>query len=158
MEDKSLRIGPMVTLAEVQHARGDYNGALATVRQAEAAYEQREAKDPDLLRGLNLARGKALADLGDAPGAEAAFVKEIELFPQSIRAYSSLAIIYTLTGRPAEVGPTLKRMVDASPTPTAYAEAVKTLRLLKDPASAAALLRYARGRYPQSRELRDLPS
>jgi arylsulfatase A-like enzyme/tetratricopeptide (TPR) repeat protein len=158
MEDKSLRIGPMVTLAEVQHARGDYNGALATVRQAEAAYEQREAKDPDLLRGLNLARGKALADLGDAAGAEAAFVKEIELFPQSIRAYSSLAIIYTLTGRPAEVGPTLKRMVEASPTPVAYAEAVKTLRLLKDSASASALLRYARGRFPQSRELRDLPS
>jgi arylsulfatase A-like enzyme/tetratricopeptide (TPR) repeat protein len=158
MEDKSLRIGPMVTLAEVQHARGDYNGALATVRQAEAAYEQREAKDPDLLRGLNLARGKALADSGDAAGAEAAFRKEIELFPQSIRAYSSLAIIYTLTGRPTEVGPTLKRMVDASPTPVAYAEAVKTLRLLKDPASAAALLRYARGRFPQSRELRDLPS
>jgi arylsulfatase A-like enzyme/cytochrome c-type biogenesis protein CcmH/NrfG len=156
MEEKSLRIGPMITLAEVQHDRGDYNGSLDTIRQAEAIYDQREAKDPDLLRGLNLVRGKNQADLADAAGAEASFRKEIQLFPDSIRAYSSLAILYALTGRGAEVPPILKTMVDTNPTPATYVEAVKTLRLLKDPGSASALLRYAMGRYPQSRELRDL--
>ena len=156
MEEKSLRVGPLVTLADVQHARGDYNGALATLRQAEQAYDQREAKDPDLLRGLNLVRGKNQADLGDAAGAEASFRKEIELFPENVRAYSSLAILYALTGRGVEIPPILQRMVEANPTPVAYVEAVKTLRLLKDPAGATALLRFAIGRYPQSRELREL--
>jgi tetratricopeptide (TPR) repeat protein len=156
MEEKSLRIGPLVTLAEVQHERGDYNGALATLRQAEEAYAQREAKDPDLLRGLNLVRGKCLADLGDGGGAEAAFRKEIELFPQNVRAYSSLAILYALTGRGAEIPGVLKSMVDNNPTPVAYVEAVKTLRLLKDPGSADQLLRFAMGKFPQSRELKDL--
>lgn len=158
MDEKSLRIGPMVTLAEVQHARGEYQPALETIRKAEEVYEQREAKDPDLIRGLSLIRGRVLADLGDAAGAETAFLKEIERFPENIRAYSSLAILYALTGREPEVGPTLRRMVEASPSPLAYAEAVKTLRILKDNASAASLLRYALGRYPDSRELRELGS
>jgi len=156
MDEKSLRVGPLVTLAEVQHARGDYNGSLETLRQAQAAYDQREAKDPDLLRGLSLVRGKDLADLGDAAGAEASFRKEVDLFPESVRAYSSLAILYALTGRNAEIAPVLRRMLEANPTPAAYVEAEKTLRLLRDTGSATALLRYAIGRYPQSRELRDL--
>jgi arylsulfatase A-like enzyme/cytochrome c-type biogenesis protein CcmH/NrfG len=156
MDEKSLRVGPLVTLAEVQHARGDYNGGLETLRQAQAAYDQREAKDPDLLRGLSLVRGKCQADLGDAAGAEASFRKEIELFPENVRAYSSLAILYALTGRGPEISPILQRMVQANPTPVAYAEAVKTLRLLKDTGSATTLLRYALGRYPQSRELKEL--
>ncbi len=156
LDEKSLRVGPLITLAEVQHARGDYNGSLETLRQAQAAYDQREAKDPDLLRGLNLVRGKDQADLGDAVAAEASFRQEIELFPENIRGWSSLAILDALTGRGPEVAPILQKMVAANPTPAAYAEAVKTLRLLKDPASATALLRYASGRFPQSRELKGL--
>ncbi|HJX29784.1 MAG TPA: sulfatase-like hydrolase/transferase, partial [Thermoanaerobaculia bacterium] len=153
-EDEGSRIGPLITLAEVLHARGDNQGALDTVRQAAAAYEQREAKDPDLIRGLALIRGQALADLGDAAGAEAAFREEIRLFPDNLRAYSSLALVYALSGRPAEVGPTLRSLVEANPTPDAYAEAVKTLRLVGDPGSAAGLLRHALGQYPDSRALR----
>jgi len=156
MEEKSLRIGPMITLAEVLHARKDYAGALEMTRRAEASYAQREAKDPDLIRGLALIEGKILADSGDDRGAEAAFRREIQLFPDNIRAWSSLAILYALTGRPAEVGPALRSMVEASPGPVAYAEAVRTLRLLQDTASADSLLRYALGRYPDSRELRGL--
>jgi len=156
LDEKSLRVGPLVTLAEVRHARGDYKGSLETLRQAQAAYDQREAKDPDLLRGLNLVRGKCQADLGDAVAAEASFRKEMELFPENIRAFSSLAILYALSGRGPEVAPVLQQMVAANPTPAAYAEAVKTLRLLKDPASATALLRYASARFPQSRELKGL--
>ena len=143
MEDQSLRVGPMIILAEVMHERKDDKQALDLVRQAQEAYNQREAKDPDLIRGLHLIHGKILADQGDAPGAEAAFRKEIELFPDNPRAYSNLAILYALAGRPAEVGPTLQHMVEANPTPAAYAEAVKTLRTLKDEASARSLLRYA---------------
>ncbi|HKI01973.1 MAG TPA: sulfatase-like hydrolase/transferase [Thermoanaerobaculia bacterium] len=156
MEEESLRVGPMITLAEVLHNRKDDAQALDMVRQAEEAYNQREAKDPELIRGLSLVRGKILADQGDAPGAEAAFRKELEMFPDNVRAYSSLAILYALSGRTAEVGSMLQGMVEANPSPPAYAEAVKTLRILNDPRSASSLLRYAMGRYPGDPELRKL--
>jgi arylsulfatase A-like enzyme/cytochrome c-type biogenesis protein CcmH/NrfG len=156
MEEGGERIGPLITLAEVLHARKDYAGALDTTRQAAEAYAKRDAKDPELIRGLALIRGQVLADTGDAAGAEAAFREEIRLFPDSLRAYSSLALLYALSGRPAEVGPTLRDLVETNPGPAAYAEAVKTLRAVGDPRSAAGLLRQARAQYPQSRELREL--
>jgi arylsulfatase A-like enzyme/Flp pilus assembly protein TadD len=155
-EDESLRIGPLITLAEVLHARKDDRQALEMLRKAEEAYGEREVKDTDLIRGLNLIRGKILADQGDAPAAEKAFLKEIELFPDGVRGYSSLAILYALSGRGAEVGTVLQRMVEVNPSPIAYAEAVKTLRILNDPRSASSLLRYALGRFPGDPALRDL--
>ncbi len=155
-EEKGTRIGPMITLAEVLHARHDGAGALEQLEKAEAAYAERTGKDQDLLRGLDLIRGKVLADQGDVAGAEAAFRREAERFPESVRAYSSLAILYALAGRGGEVGPTLQRMVQVNPTPLAYAEAVKTLRVLKDERSAAGLLRMAMGKFPGSTVLRGL--
>ena len=70
MDEKSLRLGPMITLAEVLHARKDDAGALDLTRKAAELYNQREAKDPELIRGLALIHGKLLADQGDAAGAE----------------------------------------------------------------------------------------
>ncbi len=156
MSEKDTRLGPMVTLAEVLHARKDNAGALALTRQAEEIYNQRTAKDPELIRGLALIHGKILADQGDVQGAEASFKQEIEMFPDSIRAYSNLAILYALTGRGAEVAPILKTMVDKNPYAPAYAEAVKTLRILNDPGSASRLLAYARSRFPGDQGLRKL--
>jgi choline-sulfatase len=153
MDDESLRVGPMITLAEVLHARGRYEDALDLTRRAAEAYDKREAKDPDLIQGLSLIRGKILADMGDAAGAEASFLQEVRLFPADIRAYSNLAVLYAVSGRPERVGPTLRQMVEASPAPASYAEAVKTLRALHDPGSAASLLRFALGKYPGSPEL-----
>jgi arylsulfatase A-like enzyme/Flp pilus assembly protein TadD len=148
MEDESTRVGPMITLAEIRYNRKDGAGALDLLRQAEEAYNQREAKDLELIQGLHLIRGQVLADQGNAPEAEKNFLREIELHKDSIRAYSNLAILYALTGRTPEVGPMLKRMVDDNPTPAAYAEAVQTLRILNDARAASALLRYAMGRFP----------
>lgn len=148
MVDATSRVGPLITLAEIRYARKDGPGALDLLRQAEESYNQRQAKDVDLIRGLNLVRGKVLADQGDAQGAERSFLREIEIHKDSIHAYSNLAILYALTGRNLEVRETLKRMVETNPTPAAYAEAVKTLRILNDGNSAAALLRDAMGRFP----------
>ncbi len=156
MDEKSTRLGPMVTLAEVLHARKDDAGALELTRKAAEIYNQREAKDPELIRGLALIHGKVLADQGDVQGAETSFKKEIELFPDSIRAYSNLAILYALSGRSAGVAPTLRTMVEKNPSPTAYVEAVKTLRILNDPGSAAKLLSYAQARFPGDAGLRKL--
>ena len=146
--DKGRRIQPMITLAEVLHARHRYEEALDEVRQAERAYAERSARDPELIQGLELIRGKILADLGDAAGAEKAFQQEIERFPDDLRAYPNLAILYALTGRPAAARDTLQRMVTSHPSAAAYAEAVKALRVMSDPADAAAVLRFAQRKYP----------
>jgi arylsulfatase A-like enzyme/Flp pilus assembly protein TadD len=156
MDEKSLRLAPMITLAEVLYARGRYEQALAVTRRAEEIYAQRTAKDPSLIQGLSLIEGKIQADLGDAAAAEAAFQTEIARFPDDERAYSNLALLYALTGRPAAAGALLQRLVTDHPSAAAYAEAVKTYRALADRAGAAALLRYALHLYPHSPALRAL--
>ncbi|HVT61417.1 MAG TPA: sulfatase-like hydrolase/transferase [Thermoanaerobaculia bacterium] len=156
MEGSGLRIGPMIILAEVLHARGRYEEALAETRRAEQAYAGRASQDPALIQGLALVRGRVQADLGDAVAAEASFKEEIARYPEDIRAYPNLAILYALTNRPAAARAALEQMVAAHPSPAAYAAAVKALRALADPAGATAVLRYAQHRFPHSPELRAL--
>ena len=52
------------TLAEVLHAKKRYEEALELTLRAGDIYEQRAAKDPDLIQGLSLIRGKILAGQG----------------------------------------------------------------------------------------------
>lgn len=156
LEGEKLRIGPLVTLAEVQQAAGRPQEALASLAEARQAYAARQQPDPELLRGLHLIQGKIEADQGDAAAAEASLRKEIELFPDDPRAYSHLALLCALTGRGAEVGPLLKAMVEATPGPAGYAEAVRALRVLGNRQEAESLLAYARKKYPESEELRRL--
>jgi hypothetical protein len=47
-------------------------------------------------------------------------------------------------------------MVESNPSPAAFAEAVKTYRILKDDGGSAKLLRYALSKFPTSAELRAL--
>jgi arylsulfatase A-like enzyme/Flp pilus assembly protein TadD len=148
LDERGRRIRPRITLAEVLHARHRYEEALEQTRQAERAYAERAAPDPELIQGLALVRGKILADLGDAAGAEAAFRQEIQSYPDDLRAYPNLAILYALTGRPAAARDTLRQMVGSHPSAAAYAEAVKALRVLSDPGGAAAVLRLALGKFP----------
>jgi tetratricopeptide (TPR) repeat protein len=105
------------------------------------------------VRGLERIRGEALANLGRADEAAAAFRREIDAFPDELAAYSRLAVLYALAGETEQTQRTLQGMVEANPSPTAYAEAARTLRVLGDPASAERLLAYARTRWPDSPEL-----
>ncbi len=154
--EETRRLGPILILAEVLHARQRYEEALAQVAEIERRYAARQAQAPELIRGLNLVKGKVLADLGRPGPAEAAFRAEIELFPEQIFAYSNLALLYGLTGRPQAVPGILREMVEARPEAASYAEAVKTLRVLELHPGADSLLRYALGLYPEDAALRDL--
>jgi arylsulfatase A-like enzyme/Flp pilus assembly protein TadD len=156
LDEKHPRLGPTITLAAVLHARGRYDEALAMTRSTEETWLQRKQPDPRLIRGLFLQRGKILANQGQAVAAAAAFEREIELFPEDLGAWSNLAVLYALSGRGAEVGGVLRRMVETNDTAGGYAEAVRTLWVVEDHRSAAALLRFARGKFPDSEELRGL--
>jgi tetratricopeptide (TPR) repeat protein len=147
------RIGPQVVLGEVLQSSGRLEEALEVCREAARLYAERKVPDPDLIFGLGLLEGKILADLGDAAGAEAAFRREIALFPDDPSAYSHLALLYALIGRGSEVGPTLRAMVEANGGPAGVAEAIRALRALGNDAEASRLLRTALQKYPQDREL-----
>lgn len=156
MEGATDRILPRLALAEVVQARGRHEEALALLAETRALYAARSAPEPELLQGLNLLEGRALADLGRPAEAERAFREEIRLFPADPKAYANLALLLALTGRAPEAAETMRAMTAASPTPAAYAEAVKTYRALGDATGAATVLRFARKKFPGSELLRAL--
>ena len=152
-EEAEGQPGPMVTRAELLMRQGEPEKALRQLRTVHEMIE-RDSIDRDLVRGLYMIEGEAQAELGNAQEAARAFQREIELYPTELAAYSRLALLYALSGRSDAVGPVLRGMVEANPTPGAYAEAARTLRVLGDEASAERLLRTARERWPDAPALR----
>jgi arylsulfatase A-like enzyme/Tfp pilus assembly protein PilF len=149
------RIAPLLTLAQVMQKRGRLAEALAFADQA-AAEVGRVGAAGQRYAGLHWERGDLLARLGRAAEAEQEFRAEIAAFPADTRPYASLAVLYAAQGKDEPAVDALRRMVAVNGSPGAYAEAVKTLRVLGDPAGAAALLRHALAVHPESRELRAL--
>ncbi|MFL6236393.1 MAG: sulfatase-like hydrolase/transferase [Thermoanaerobaculia bacterium] len=149
------RIAPLMTLAQVDEKQGKLAEALGYADQAAAELARTGAAGQGYA-GLHWVRGDLLARLGRNQEAEREFLQEIQGFPHDTRPYASLALLYASEGRGQEAVATLRRMVEAEGSPAAYAEAVKTLRILGDPQGAAALLRHAFAVHPGSRELRAL--
>ena len=148
-------IAPLMTLAQVLQKQGKLAEALGCADQATQELARTGAAGQGY-EGLHWVRGDLLARLGRNEEAEREFLQEIRGFPHDTRPYASLALLYASEGRGPEAVGALRRMVEAEGSPAAYAEAVKTLRILGDPQGAAALLRQALDRHPGSRELRAL--
>jgi len=152
---RGSRLGPLITLAQVRRDQGRLEDALQVTRQAEKELDQ--MKENRKFAGLFFIQGDLLGRLGQTAEAEAAFQRDIADFPGDAKAYSRLAVLYAAQNRPQEAVATLKKMVDTNPqSPVAYAEAVRALRAMGDPTSAAALLRDARRRFPGDATLRSL--
>jgi choline-sulfatase len=151
---RGSRIGPLIILAQVLQAQGKLEESLEQTRLAEQELSRMEGDRK--FAGLFFVQGDTLARMDRFADAERAFQREIADFPGSPGPYSRLAVIYATQGRPEEAVGMLRRMVDTNNSPAAYAEAVKTLRILGDPAGASALLRHALTQFPGSPELRAL--
>ena len=149
------RIAPLMTLAQVLQKQNRLPEALSAADQANAELARTGAAG-QTYAGLHWVRGDLLARLGRTAEAERELRQEIHDFPHDTRAPASLALLYASAGRPQEAVGILQRMVEGEGSPAAYAEAVKTLRILGDPAGATALLRHALAVHPESRELRAL--
>ena len=156
LETRGTRVGPLLTQAQVALARDRPAEALEATRAAVAEFGART--DNDVIKGLYFYQGQALARLGQGEDAARAFRREIELFPGELAPYSHLALLHALQGDQAAVAATLRQLVESNPVPAAYGEAVRTLRLLGDPASAGRLLAHARRRWPDDAGLRQLAS
>lgn len=153
-ESFSGRIGPKIVLAQTLQEQGKLEEALQVTQEAVDEVGRMEGRPK--FSGLFFRHGDILARLGRDAEAEKAFQREIEDFPAFPYAYTRLSVLYASQGRAQEAIGTLKALVDRNDTPLAYAEAVRTLRTLGDPQGAAALLRFAQQKHPESRELRAL--
>lgn len=152
---RGSRIGPLMTMAQVLAKQGKLEEALKVADEGEQELQRMGGQRA--FQGLRFVRGDVLARLGRAGEAEQAFQQEIRDYPTDLKSWSRLAALYAAAGRQAETVDTLRRMVEANDrAPVAYAEAVRTLRILGDTGGAAALLRHALTVHPDSRELRGL--
>ncbi len=151
---RGSRIGPLIAMAQVFKEQDKLEEALKLTDDAERDLSQMAGEQK--FTGLFLLRGDLLARLGRGEEAEQAFLREIRDFPGSPTGYSRLAVLYAASGRPQDAVATIRRMVEYENSPGAFAEAVRTLRTLGDPAGAAALLRHALTVHPRSQELRSL--
>lgn len=115
--------------------------------EARAAFEAAEAvldREGRTLEELHLRLGEALARLEEYEGAEEQFREELRAFPRSIRAYSSLAMLYRASNRTSGVEEILDALVDATQTPEGYDTAARVWTIFGEPARAAALRADAR--------------
>ncbi len=118
----------LLLLARIADERGDYAGALRIADDV-----QRMAAGRELLPvyRLDFVRADALARLGRIDEARAAYQREINSFPNDLRAYTNLAVLQFLGGDRAGADATLRAMVGANPNDAARALAKRTRDTLR---------------------------
>jgi arylsulfatase A-like enzyme/predicted negative regulator of RcsB-dependent stress response len=140
-EASNPRLAALVFLARVLVEQHRLPEALQAVDDAAARIGSGGARP---LPTLEATRGDVLARLGRPAEAEAAFRREIELFPRTTEAYVRLAILLAEQRRFDEIEPTLETMVRAAPAPQSFQLAAKTLEDLGNVRAAASFRRRAR--------------
>jgi arylsulfatase A-like enzyme/Tfp pilus assembly protein PilF len=154
--ERGSRLAPLLVLGEVLYAEKRPREAWECTERAAAELASTQRKDPSVARGLYLLRGRILADQGEAEKAVDSFLREIEMFPAETPAYTHLAVLYFIVKDPVKGDGVLRRMIASNPTPRAYVEAVRTLRVVRQPAAANRFLREGLARYPADPALREM--
>jgi choline-sulfatase len=131
---------PHMVLSQVQKARGDLPGALATL---DGVLEKLARSGQGEMSNLHYFRGDVLARMGREAEAEAEFRKELSMFPENVSAWTGLALLYASQGRMDDTRRTVDAFLRAVPTPRGYRAAAETLRVLGDAEAARELERRA---------------
>ena len=115
LSQRGTRVEPLVTLTELRVLQSRFDDALQVAAQAEREFGQRP--DREVLRGLYLQKGIALANLRRNDESEQAFLAEIELSPNELVPYSRLAVLYVVRNEAQKAVDTLRRMVETNDRP-----------------------------------------
>ncbi len=137
-------------MARINMESGDPQAALNGIDQTTAELARRQSKP---MPKLNFYRGDALARLGRADEAEAAFREEIRLFPSDPQAYKNLILLYTMEGKARDATELIFSLEKASPTPPAYLAISQTLKALGDVNGARFWAARGLSRFPADRQL-----
>lgn len=124
-------------------AAGEHDEARAALEEAVAWL----GESGGTLEELHLTLGETLAQLAEYEKAEAQFRAELRAFPRSIRAYSSLALLYRASNRTDALDATLDALVAATRTPDGYDAAARLWTVVGEPEKAAAVRAESRVRY-----------
>jgi len=108
---------------------GDPETALKELDRAAAEMARRRSKPAPK---LNFYRGDALVNLGRDKEAEAAFRKEIELYPTGAQPYKNLIVLYALQNRNREATELIFALEKAAPTPATYRAIADVLKVIGD--------------------------
>ena len=125
----------LVLAAEIRARSGDLQGALARLEEADRLARARRL---DGVPGLEFQRADALARLGRAADAEAAYRREIARFPRHLQAWANLGVLLFLQKRATDLDRLMEEMTAANPGPAAREVAAKTFEALGDRGRAAA--------------------
>jgi len=136
--------GAFLVLARVALLEGKFAEALEKV---DAAAKSAAATAPP--QGLHVIRAEIFGHQDKLDLAEAEYRKELELFPESVEAFTGLAIIAASRGDMREATRRIDAMVRAVRGPFAYVMAVRSLGSFGNASHARALLEEARRLYPQ---------
>jgi arylsulfatase A-like enzyme/Flp pilus assembly protein TadD len=127
--------------ARLLYDDGKYEESLSLFQQAIATLNRPGAVQ---IPELHYYTGDTLGRLERYPEAEAEFEQELRFFPQDFRARAGLAMLYQATGRPDAAAGAVDDMVRMTPTPDAYALAVRLWTMFGNPKKADALRSEAR--------------
>jgi tetratricopeptide (TPR) repeat protein len=140
--DPSMPIQQFVQ-GRLLYDEGHYEEAAASFEEAVTALAEHRRSFTD----LHLYLGESLARLDRYDDAESQFREELEDFPRSIQAYTSLAMLYRASNRDAAVEDVLNELVASTPTPEGYGVAARLWTILGDRSRAEALRSDARARF-----------
>jgi arylsulfatase A-like enzyme/Flp pilus assembly protein TadD len=132
--DPSLPM-PIYVQGLIRHAEGRYAEALPYF---EEALRQSTARTITMTE-LHFHTGDTLARLGRNAEAETQFRKEIDLFPQNLRARASLAMLLRSIGRDADADRAIVDLMRAAPTPEGLGLAEQLWRMFGEPERAMAV-------------------
>ncbi|HUJ15219.1 MAG TPA: sulfatase-like hydrolase/transferase [Thermoanaerobaculia bacterium] len=144
---------PLMQLATIEKDRGNLQQALGYLDRA----VQREGGDiTKSHEGLHALRGDVLARLGRNAEAEKEFRTEIEHFPASTSAYSSLILLLGSEQRFDEGTKLVFDLIKAAPTAKSYLTVSETLKAMGDDRGAMYWAYQGLQKYPHDSDLRAL--
>jgi arylsulfatase A-like enzyme/Tfp pilus assembly protein PilF len=119
----------LALLGRIATEQGKFDDALRYFDEAESVTASKHGQP---IPRLYFYRGDAFARMGRGEEAEAAFRKEIELYPTDPTAYKNLILLYVLQGRNDVATQTIFALEKAAPLPPSYAAISETLKTLGD--------------------------
>ena len=147
------RPAAIMLLGEIAKEEGKIEEALRSFDQAAAILEK---KHRPAIPGLNFQRGDVLARMGEAAQAEAAFQKEIELYPSDPQPYKNLILLYVTQGKNDAATRLIFSLEKANPAPPSYIAISETLKIIGDRNGARFWAARGLRRFPRDRQLRGI--
>jgi tetratricopeptide (TPR) repeat protein len=143
----------LLTLGRIELDRKNLPAALSYSDRAIAFVRDQKGS---AVKGMYFLRGDVLARSGQTGEAEAAFRKEIELFPRDAQAYKNLILLLVSEGRNDEATKLVFQLVGNAPIPPSYVAISTTLGTIGDERGARYWAAEGLKKFPRDATLRKL--